>query len=118
MFVFVVFVQSTMLVCFVLVASLLALGANGFVIELRSESELAEAMESYKALVVHFHSDADASSRQLAADLREASRQLLPEIQCAKADKDSEDFQNVVGVLDIMPEGVQVCLSWLVDSWA
>ena len=101
--------------CSAVATCLLLAAVDGFVIHLRSEEELADAMESYSALVVHFYDSADESSRHLSANLRLAAKKLLPEIQCAEADSKAEDFQNVVDVLGLNDNQLQVGVSFRVQ---
>lgn len=78
---------------------------HGFVIQLRSEEEFADAVESYPSLAVHFHDPASEASRRFAAEFRAAGREMLQQqqqsfgVQFASVDRTAEDFQNIVAAL-------------------
>jgi len=77
-----------------------ATSADAFVIELRSEDELTDAMDSYDNLIVNARDPYSDESREFAQQFHKASKQLLPEIQLASFDRTSEDFQNIVSTLE------------------
>jgi hypothetical protein len=83
--------------------ALLALASapsSAFLIELRSEEELADAVDSYPALLVNFHDPTSEASRKRLGEVRRASKTLVPDVQVATVDLTAEDFQNVAESVD------------------